>query len=201
MEDLGKIIGNNLIFLRKKAGLTQLDFGEKFNYSDKTVSRWETGEITPSVETLKAIADFYEVSVDFLLKEHAKENGVVKIIKSTPNYRNKVLMVALLITIVFTVAMTVYLAGIYNLKTADPNLNRFWVSFLWAIPISCIVLCYFARKIFHSKINLLIFESLFVWTTLASAYVTALVLNNYWYLFFIGIPLQVALILLYKMRN
>ena len=88
MEDLGKIIGNNLIFLRKKAGLTQLDFGEKFNYSDKTVSRWETGEITPSVETLKAIADFYEVSVDFLLKEHAKENGVVKIIKSTPNYRN-----------------------------------------------------------------------------------------------------------------
>ena len=59
MEDLGQIISTNLIFLRKNAGLTQLEFGEKFNYTDKTVSRWENGSIIPSVEILKQIADFY----------------------------------------------------------------------------------------------------------------------------------------------
>ena len=55
MEKLGSIIGTNLTFLRKKAGLTQLEFGEKFNYSDRTVSKWELGDIIPSVEVRNAL--------------------------------------------------------------------------------------------------------------------------------------------------
>ena len=67
MKNLNEIIGENLTFLRKKAGFTQLELGEKFNYSDKTVSKWEQGSVLPSVDVLKEIADFYGVSVDYIL--------------------------------------------------------------------------------------------------------------------------------------
>ena len=50
MKNLNEIIGENLTFLRKKAGFTQLELGEKFNYSDKTVSKWEQGSVLPSVD-------------------------------------------------------------------------------------------------------------------------------------------------------
>ena len=45
MKSLNEIVGENLTFLRKKAGYTQLEFGDKFSYSDKTVSKWENGSV------------------------------------------------------------------------------------------------------------------------------------------------------------
>ena len=90
MEELNKIIGNNLTFLRKKASLTQLEFGELFSYSDKTVSKWEKGEVVPSVEVLKQIADYHGVSVDFILKEHTTEEDFLSIVKKTPDRKSVV---------------------------------------------------------------------------------------------------------------
>lgn len=199
-KKLNEIIGENLTFLRKKAGLTQYEFGEKFAYSDKTVSRWEQGDVIPSVETLKQIADFYEVSVDFLLSEHSKEKDFFKIIKNTPNYTNKIIIVALILTILLAIGVTVYIASIYNLKTVDPNINRYWVVFLWLVPISFLIMTYCTRRIFHSKKWTIIHLSSFVWTLLLAAYITFLYMNNYWYLFFIGLPFQAALILMYNLK-
>ena len=41
MKELNEIIGANISFLRKNSKLTQLEFGNLFNYSDKMVSKWE----------------------------------------------------------------------------------------------------------------------------------------------------------------
>ena len=77
-----QIIGRNLASLRKARGLTQGQIAEKFNYSDKSISKWEHGEMVPDVETLLALADFYGVTVDFLLTKDAgvnhKENSEIK---------------------------------------------------------------------------------------------------------------------------
>ena len=97
MENLNLIISTNLTFLRKKAGLTQLEFGEKFNYTDKTVSRWENGTIIPAVETLKDIADFYGVSVDYLLTEHNSIHDFNITIRDTINPKKKALLISLTI--------------------------------------------------------------------------------------------------------
>ena len=67
--ELKQIVAKNLVELRKNAKLTQLDLAEKLNYSDKAVSKWERGESLPDVETLKKIADLYDVSIDNMLKE------------------------------------------------------------------------------------------------------------------------------------
>ena len=200
MEELNKIIGSNLTFLRKKAGLTQLEFGEKFSYSDKTVSKWEQGDVVPSVEVLKGIADYYGVSVDYILSEHNSEEDFKAIVKKTPNAANKITLIALIVTIIFAICVTIYVASIYNLGTADIHSNRWWAVFLWAIPISFLVIAYMTKRIFHSRKWMLIYISCFVWTVLIAAFFSFLFDGVYWYLFFIGIPVQAAIILMMYLK-
>ena len=70
MEKLNYIIGKNLQILRKKNRFTQAQLGEKLNYSDKAVSKWERGESVPDITVLKAIADMFEVPLDYLVREN-----------------------------------------------------------------------------------------------------------------------------------
>ena len=201
MEELNKIIGNNLTFLRKKAGLTQLEFGEKFSYSDKTVSKWEKGEVVPSVEVLKQIADYHGVSVDFILQEHTSEEDFLSIVKKTPNSANKITFIALVIMIIVSIAVTIYIASIYNLGTADVHRNRWWAVFLWILPLSFAIIAFLTKRLFYSNKWMLIWVSCALWSLLLAAFFSFLFDGVYWYLFFIGLPVQAALILLINYRQ
>jgi len=53
--------------LRKQKGLTQEELAEQLYVSRAAVSKWESGRGYPSIDSLKAIADFYAVTIDFLL--------------------------------------------------------------------------------------------------------------------------------------
>ena len=70
MDDINKIIGKNLLILRKNAKLTQMELAERFNYSDKTISKWESGESLPSIEILYELAKFYNTTLDALTVEN-----------------------------------------------------------------------------------------------------------------------------------
>ena len=201
MANLNVIIANNLTYLRKKAGLTQLEFGEKFNYTDKTVSRWENGSVTPSVEVLKDIADFYGVSLDYLASEHHSTKEFESVISKTINARNKIIFIALFITVIWLIAITIYVASVYNLGTANFNNNRWWTVFLWSTSLSFFMMAILTRRSFKGSKWINIYTSIAVWTVLASAYITFLPSGNYWYLFFIGVPLQVLLILVAKLKS
>lgn len=60
-------ISNSLKDLRTKNGLTQEQMAEKLFVTRQAVSRWENGETTPSIETLKAISQAFDVSINALL--------------------------------------------------------------------------------------------------------------------------------------
>ena len=66
-KSIGERIATNLVNLRKTAKLTQLEFAQKVNYSDKAVSKWEKGESLPSVEVLEHICDFYGITFNDLV--------------------------------------------------------------------------------------------------------------------------------------
>ena len=61
-------IAQNITELRLLNDMTQLQLGEKLNYSDKTVSKWERGESTPDIEVLVELADLFGVTVDSLVR-------------------------------------------------------------------------------------------------------------------------------------
>lgn len=73
-ENLIEIVSKNLSSLRKGRGLTQGEIAERFSYSDKSISKWERGEALPDLSVLKAFADFYEVSLDYLVTSHSEES-------------------------------------------------------------------------------------------------------------------------------
>lgn len=53
--------------LRTKKGLSQEELAEKVFVTRQAVSRWETGETTPGLETLKQLSKFFDVSINTLL--------------------------------------------------------------------------------------------------------------------------------------
>ncbi len=56
--------------LRKQKGLTQEELSEKLYVSRTAISKWESGRGYPSIDSLKAIAHFFSVTVDELLSSN-----------------------------------------------------------------------------------------------------------------------------------
>ena len=57
----------NLRTLLSEKSLTQKVIAENFNTTQQTVSRWLNGQNEPDITTLIKLADFFEVSVDYLI--------------------------------------------------------------------------------------------------------------------------------------
>lgn len=53
--------------LRKGRNITQLKMAMDLNMSQNTISRYENGEREPGLEELVRIADYLDVSIDYLL--------------------------------------------------------------------------------------------------------------------------------------
>lgn len=56
-----------LYSLRTKVGLSQDELAQKVFVTRQAVSRWERGETTPNVETLKLLSRLFDVSINTLL--------------------------------------------------------------------------------------------------------------------------------------
>src|SRR5690606_9397473 len=53
--------------IRKQHGLTQRELAKKLNISQSTIGLYETGDRNPDPRTIISIADFFDVSIDYLL--------------------------------------------------------------------------------------------------------------------------------------
>lgn len=58
---------NNLRLLRKQKKLTQIGLQMQTGIEQALLSKFETGERVPPTETLIALAEFYGVSIDYIL--------------------------------------------------------------------------------------------------------------------------------------
>ena len=55
--------------LRKARGLSQENLAGHLGVSRQAVQKWETGSSTPDVSNLVAISEYFQVSLDHLLKD------------------------------------------------------------------------------------------------------------------------------------
>lgn len=63
------IIADKILYLRKKHNLTQEDLADQLKVSRQSISKWESATSIPDITKIMAIADFFSVSVDYLLKD------------------------------------------------------------------------------------------------------------------------------------
>ena len=200
-EKLKKQIGDNIASYRKRLGLTQAGLAEKLNYSDKAVSKWERAESVPDVLTLAALAEVLGVTVNDLLvdpNELPEETGAVQqamgrvVEKTLKRKADKRIILSLSSILVWFVALLVYVV----LSSLDiPNS---WLAFFYAVPANAIVLLSLRSAWHDFRWNQI---SAIVWGSLASIYVTLLVLGgwNVWRIFLLGIPGQVAIFLWFRL--
>lgn len=57
----------NLRYLRTSSNLTQEELAKQIGSSQKQISKWEIGLIEPNIYSLCMLADFFHVSIDFLV--------------------------------------------------------------------------------------------------------------------------------------
>ena len=214
MDDWKHIVAANLSALRKEKGLTQLQLAEQLHYSDKAVSKWERGESLPDLAVMKQLADFYGILIDdFLLTpEQCAEKQAAAVTaaaaplpetetteKPEPPARrqvNRLIIAGMAALLVWLIASMIFVV----LDAALPELEYTSFLFIYAAPITAIVLLVFNSIWFNPRWNYIIISFL-VWSLLAALFMT-FYFNGImiWKLFLVGIPAQLIIILWSRLR-
>lgn len=69
-------LSDNLFQLRKLHNLTQEQVAAELGVSRQAVAKWETGETTPDLSNCLALAQFYDVSLDDLVRFDSTQTGL-----------------------------------------------------------------------------------------------------------------------------
>ena len=179
MEDVKFIVSQNLIRLRKESGLTQAEVAKLINYSDKAISRWETGEVVPDLETIYALSEVFGTPVSAITEAHTEEELARE---SGRTLSRRILSQLFLVCEIWFIVCAVY---VYFNLTRNMNL---WLLFIWGVPATALALWFYNRRE-QSGVLLFILATVFVWTFITCVYLHLLAANP-WYLYFIGLPLQ-----------
>ncbi len=194
MKDVREIIAKNIAELRCDNGLTQARLAEALNYSDKAVSKWERAESMPDITVLKMLADYFGVTVDYMISEVHSADQIKNKNASVARRRNRLLISLLAGSLVWFIATFVFAVLIITVKT--PSIPP-WIVYIYAIPITAVVLLVFNSIWGRRRLNFLII-TVMIWTSLLSVFLTFLTVepyHNLWPVFIIGVPAQFILIL------
>lgn len=189
MKEINRIIANNLIHLRKHSNMTQLELAQKLNYSDKAVSKWETGETMPDIEVLYNITKIYNVTLDFLTSDNDFKE--IKIPNTEKN--NKIIITCLCCSVVWIISTIIF---VYSKISSNQNL---WPVFVWSVPCTTIILIIF-NGIWGRRKFTFVLISIFIWSLITCFYLT-FIEKNIWPIFLIGIPFQIVIVLWSQLKR
>lgn len=190
--ELNQIVASNIVELRKERGWTQVQLADKLNYTDKAISKWERAESIPELVTLKALAELFGVTVDYLTSSKPKSEKKIYTLPKTIRM-NRIIITAIATLCVFLVSTVAF---VYSAIYLDQIV---WMSFIWAVPASALLLSIFNYKWGKRKFWFYIWST-FLWTFLAAIYLQTMQYNT-WLIFILGAPIQTILILFSFLRK
>jgi transcriptional regulator with XRE-family HTH domain len=188
------IVAQNIYYLRTQNSMTQFELGEKLNYSDKAISKWERGDSIPDAYVLKKMSELFGVTVDYILSEHTEQERKLEPKKTK-------MSLAMLANVIMISIATVALLVFVIIAIADKG-NYQWQIFIYAIPAIIIVGIVFS-VILKSKIMGVISVSGLCWSILLVIYFALWSFRNdyaTWMILLLGLPIQLIVIFSYKMR-
>jgi repressor LexA len=96
MKQLDKIHKNvldRIIYLKDKHNLTDKEFGIKAGVGEKAIDNWKRGLSASYMKKLDMIADFFNVSVDYLLYGNEQKNSPSDESKRLSEIENKIIAI------------------------------------------------------------------------------------------------------------
>ncbi|MDD3842641.1 MAG: helix-turn-helix transcriptional regulator [Candidatus Izemoplasmatales bacterium] len=191
MNDIKAIVAENITELRKIHNLTQAELADKLNYTDKAISKWERAESTPDIEVLYHLSEIFGVTIDYFVHENAK-NEIENFLIPQEIKTNRTVIASMVVSLVWLLATIIFVYTSINTPII------FWQVFLWALPVSGIVLLVF-NGFWGRRKNVFIIMSEINWTLLACVFIQLLD-YNLWLIFILGIPTQVLIVLWSKLK-
>ena len=125
-------IGNNIVNLRKKSGLSQEELAEKVGVARQTISKWELGETSPDLKQAKELSKIFKVSLDELADNDIKE---ILVEKTTNTEKLAGLILKLIkFIIIFIIIVPIILVGarIISKNIYEKNAGR-----LMTVSVEC----------------------------------------------------------------
>ena len=195
--DIKDCFAQNLVKYRKSLNLTQAELAEKLNYSDKAVSKWERAESLPDIYTIKNIADFFGTKVDDLISEPKAEKP-----KINYNIGKKRTIICLASTAIVWLVAIVFFAFIHIIF---PSITVTWLSFVFAVPVTAIVLLVFT-SVWGKSLGNVIIISILIWSVILTVYLTLMHTlanppDSLWEIFLIGIPAEGVTVFWYLYKS
>ena len=190
-NEINRKIADNLIRFRKAAGYTQAELAEKINYSDKSVSKWESGNGVPDIYTLLQLAELYGVTLD----DFVGDETPIKVEKKSGGFRLLIMLLSSgsvwLVATCFFVMMQIWLPT-----------GNWWIVFVYAVMVNAILLIVFAGIWRYRLLNFFSVSTL-IWVAITCIYITVKTVlltqgkaaDGLWLLFVVGVPLQVLEVL------
>ena len=77
------LLGNAIVEARRKKKLTQQQLADALGVTNKTVSKWECGVNTPTYLDIRQLAEFFDVSTDYLCGRAIKKVDLVETLASS----------------------------------------------------------------------------------------------------------------------
>lgn len=193
MEEVRLAVASNIIRLRTDAGMTQAELGDKLNYSDKTISKWERAEAIPDALVLKQIGELFHVSVDYLLSTHSQWGSPEDEGENIPAHGYSSTAITMVsITGIWTLAVLAFVI-LWILGSIQ------WGIFAYAVPVSLTALLVLNSIWYGGKYNLYIVAAL-VFSVIAIIYI-ALLDYNPWQLFLVVVPAEIVVFLSFRIRK
>lgn len=201
MNDIKAVIAENITQLRKSHGMTQAGLAEKLNYTDKAVSKWERRESLPDITVLKAIADCFGVTVDYLItadhKSQPAETAQTNDSAQNISRRNRGFITGMSILLVWLIGCIAFVI----INALDGSSCVHWLALVYAIPLSIVVWLVLNSIWFSVHRNFLIISFL-MWGSLFSLYITILIAGaNAPLVFLLGLPGQAIIFLWSRIRK
>ena len=179
--------------LRKMRKISQLKLAMDLNMNQNTISRYENLEREADYETLVKIADYFGVTVDYILSEHTEQE---RKLEPKPTKMSKAMLANVIMIGIGTIALLVFILLAIITKIYH------WQIFIYAIPAILIVGIVFS-VILKSKIMGIISISGLCWSILLVIYFALWSFRNdyaTWMILLLGLPIQLIVIFSYKMR-
>lgn len=119
--------GKYLVLLRKRKGLTQLEVADLLHFTDKNISKWETGKSFPSdPNVLNDIANLYDVPVENII--YGEDNAIDKINELVLKRVNFNIIRSYLIIVLILSFLLLFIINKYNnyyvAKISSNNINE-----------------------------------------------------------------------------
>lgn len=106
------MLGDKILKLRKKQGLSQEQLGEQVNVTRQTISNWELNETTPNPEQLKLLSKVFSVSIDDLLDNEIK-NILEEKISNTEKLAGIIIKALKFIGITFVIFLAIDIIALF----------------------------------------------------------------------------------------